>query len=60
MSTVKQADIDNLRLEHMRKKREVERGLAEMRAMRKQIDILEDLMVIEVMKTREQPKREVL
>lgn len=60
MSTVKQADIDNLRLEHMRKKREVERGLAEMRAMRKQIDILEDLMIIEVMKTREQPKREVL
>jgi hypothetical protein len=60
MNTVKQADVDNLSLEYTKKKREVERGLAEMRAIRKQIDLLEDLMVIEVMKTREQPKKEVL
>lgn len=60
MNTVKQSDVDNLSLEYTRKKREVERGLAEMRAIRKQIDLLEDLMVIEVMKTREHPKKEVL
>lgn len=56
----KQADIDYLRLQHMKKKREVERGLAEMRAIRKQIDLYEDLMIIDVMKNRDQPKKEVL
>jgi len=60
MKTVKQSDVDNLSLEYTRKKREVERGLAEMRALRKQIDLLEDWMIIETMKSREQPKKEVL
>ena len=60
MNTVKQSDIDTLSLEYTRKKREVERGLAEMRAIRKQVDLLEDLLVIEVMKSREQSKKEVL
>ena len=55
-----QADIDELRVRHMQKKREVERGLVEMRTIRKQIDLLEDNMVIEAMKLREQPKKEVL
>lgn len=59
-NTIKQADIDALRLQHMKKKREVERGLAEMRALRKQIDLYEDMLIIDVMKTREQSKREVL
>ena len=55
-----QEDIDKLKLEYQRKKREVERGLAEMRAIRKQIDWVEDLMIIEVMKHRDLPHKEVL
>ena len=56
-----QQDIDNLKLEYQRKKREVDRGLAEMRAIRKQIDLVEDLMIIEVMKNRDlPPQKEVI
>jgi len=55
-----QQEVDQLRVEYMKKKREVERGLAEMRAIRKQIDLLEDLMIIEVMKERETSKKEIL
>lgn len=55
-----QQEVDQLRVDYLRKKREVDRGLAEMRAIRKQIDLLEDLMIIEVMKGREFPKKEVL
>lgn len=60
IATVKQEDLDQLTLQYQRKKREVERGLAEMRAMRKQIDLFEDYLVIETMKTREHPKKEIL
>lgn len=60
-TAVKQADVDYLRLQYTKKKREVERGLAEMRALRKQIDLYEDLMIIEVMKTRDEPaQKEIL
>jgi len=60
MNTTRQQEADQLRLDYLRKKREVNRGLAEMRAIRKQIDLIEDLMIIEVMKERETSKKELL
>ena len=61
MNTVAtQEQVDQLRINYQRKKREVDRGLAEMRAIRKEIDLLEDLMIIEVMKGREISKKELL
>jgi len=60
-TAVKQADVDYLRLQYIKKKREVERGLAEMRALRKQIDLYEDFMIIDVMKNRDAPsQKEIL
>lgn len=58
--SVKQQDLDQLSLQYKSKKREVERGLAEMRAIRKQIDLFEDFLVIDVMKTRETANETVL
>jgi hypothetical protein len=52
--------LDSLHVEYRRKKREVERGLAEMRFIKKQIDLWEDAAVIHVMKNGEQGKKEVL
>ena len=60
MTAIKYEDIDALRVQHIRKKREVERGLAEMRALRKQIDLYEDFMIIDMLKAREISKKEVL
>ena len=54
------AEIDRLQTEYRRKKREVERGLAEMRYIRKQIDLVEDALIIHTMRKGEQPKKEVL
>ena len=50
----KQAEIDKLILEYRRKKRLVERLLAEMRMTRKQIDLWEDALVVHTMKRREE------
>ena len=54
------AEIDKLHIEYRRKKREVERGLAEMRFFRKQIDLMEDALIIQTLKRGEQSKKEVL
>ncbi len=58
----KQNEIDALTVQYQRKKREAERLLAEMRLLRKQIDLWEDALIVHVMKNREQSpaKREVL
>ena len=52
--------LDSLHVEYRRKKREVERGLAEMRLLRKEIDLWEDASIIRMMKNGEQSKKEVL
>ncbi len=52
--------LDSLHVEYRRKKREVERGLAEMRLLRKEIDLWEDASIIRTMKNGEQSKKEVL
>jgi hypothetical protein len=54
------AEIDRLKVEYSKKKKETELNLYEMRRIRKQIDLVEDALIIHTLRRWQEPRREVL